>query len=183
MFSVLTSNAVAMPRPTTFRRFFVALSALSVIAITGCAEESSAEGSFEGPRLHLGDEAPEVVRTVKVCPKGAFIDTVDLAELDIEIDAVLDDGETSTFRVEALLGAGIVQTDETRVSGGAAAAIDVGFTAYPGIGLREMCSQGVEVSFERAGASTISVDWRMFARYISGSEDISGTTVDFDVLE
>jgi hypothetical protein len=112
-----------------------------------------------------------------------FLGAINSADLDIEVDVVLDDGETSTFRLHAELSNNGSRDDQATVRSGALAEVGVGFTAYPGLGLGELCSDGITASFERAGACTMKVNWAVFATFVGDSSDVNGANIELRILE
>jgi hypothetical protein len=159
------------------------LAVVPLALASGCAEEGSIDGFAQGPELRLDEDAPTITRRVTACPEGVFLGAINSADLDIEVEVVLEGGETSTFHLHAELSNNGSRDDQATVRSGAAAEAGVEFTAYPGLGLGEICSDGITASFERAGASTMKVNWAVFATFAGDSSDLSGASVELSILE
>jgi len=131
----------------------------------------------------LDDDAPTATRRVTACPQGVFLGAINSADLDIDAEVVLDGGETSTFHLHAELFNNGSRDDQATVHSGATAEVGVEFTAYPGLGLGEVCSDGITASFERGGACMMTVNWVVLATFMGDSSDLGSATVELSILD
>jgi hypothetical protein len=155
-----------------------------VVALAvACQEQGSIAAHVEGPELRLDGEVTSASRRVTACPGGVFLESLESAELLVRARAWLSDGQDSTVRVTARLRQSGTHEEEAPVGPGTPVEVDVELSAYPGLGLGEVCSEGVSVSFEQSGGSTIAIEWLFSARFFGSKDDIDGCRIEFDIFE